>query len=238
MSTDRTTDDFTDYRELILPAYEKDPWVDDWDDTMAIIDDELVPAGTTTDRDDASPSEDNLWYNTEKDKFEIYNGNSWEDATPSDHSDLSSIGSDDHHTKPIPGVLIEEDSDDNFNVVESDIDHQNIDQSSLESDDHHIRPSAGDGLSEDSDENFNVDTVVDTVITLGGGEGEVATGVTTTPTHFNVYLDPSGDDSNNEDVRAAARTFWDNSSGEYKIEILEDGTDVGNPDIGVIVVKY
>ena len=51
-------------------------------------------------------------------------------------------------------------------------------------------------------------------------------------------LDPSGGGANSADVKAAARAFWDNSAGEYKVEILEDGTSVGNPDVGYQVVSY
>jgi hypothetical protein len=60
--------------------------------------------------------------------------------------------------------------------------------------------------------------------------------VTTTGTHVDIYLDPSGGGANSANVKAAARAFWDNSAGEYKVEILEDGTSVGSPDIGYEVV--
>lgn len=81
-------------------------------------------------------------------------------------------------------------------------------------------------------------TLVDTVVTLSSGSAVVATGATTTGTRIGVFLDPSGDGANAADVKAAARAFWDNSAGEYKIEVLEDGTSVGNPDIGVTAVKH
>jgi hypothetical protein len=40
-------------------------------------------------------------------------------------------------------------------------------------------------------------------------------------------------------VKASARVFWDNSDsdGTFHVEILEDGSSVGNPDIGYKVVQ-
>lgn len=72
--------------------------------------------------------------------------------------------------------------------------------------------------------------------TLAGGTATVSTGVTTTGTHIDVSLDPSGGGVNTADVKAVARAYWDNTAGEYKVEILEDGTSVGNPDIGYVIV--
>jgi len=69
-------------------------------------------------------------------------------------------------------------------------------------------------------------------VELISGSIVIATGVTSTPTHLSVHLDPSGDGANAENVKAAARAFWDNGAGEYKVELLEDGTGVGNPVIG------
>lgn len=79
-------------------------------------------------------------------------------------------------------------------------------------------------------------TVAEGTVALSGGSAVVATGVTTTGTHIDVKLDPSGGGANATDVKAAARAFWDNSAGEYFVEILEDGTDVGNPTIGYHIV--
>lgn len=79
------------------------------------------------------------------------------------------------------------------------------------------------------------ETTVTGSVTLSGGTATVATGVTTTPTYFDIALDPSGNGANAADVKTAARAFWDNTAGEYKIEVLEDGTDVGNPTIGYVV---
>lgn len=80
-------------------------------------------------------------------------------------------------------------------------------------------------------------TVASGNATLSSGVAVVSTGVTTTPSFFDVYLDPSGNGNNTADVKAAARAFWDNSAGEYKVELLEDGTSVGSPDIGYKVVQ-
>lgn len=85
-----------------------------------------------------------------------------------------------------------------------------------------------------SDGGLNV--VASGTVTLSSGAAVVSTGVTTTPEHFDIYLDPAGGGANSSGVKAAARAYWDNSGGEYKIEILEDGTSVGNPDIGYKVV--
>lgn len=88
-----------------------------------------------------------------------------------------------------------------------------------------------------NDESYPEETVVSGTVTLSSGAATVSTGVTTTPTYFDIYLDASGDGGNGADVKASARAFWDNSAGEYKVEILEDGTSVGNPDIGYRVVQ-
>ena len=80
-------------------------------------------------------------------------------------------------------------------------------------------------------------SVANGTVTLSSGSAVVSTGVTSTGTNLNVLIDPSGNGSNSSDVKASARAFWDNSAGEYKVEILEDGTSIGNPDIGYKVVS-
>jgi hypothetical protein len=75
------------------------------------------------------------------------------------------------------------------------------------------------------------------LVTLSSGSAIVSTGITATGTDIDVRLDPSGEGNNSADVKASARAFWDNSAGEYKVEILEDGTSVGNPDIGYKVIQ-
>jgi len=85
------------------------------------------------------------------------------------HSDLSGIGSGDHHTRPsagdgltensntfdinpsdFAGSLLSEDGSNNLQVDEGAISHDTIDQTTVNSSDHHTRPSAGDGLKENS----------------------------------------------------------------------------------------
>lgn len=73
-------------------------------------------------------------------------------------------------------------------------------------------------------------------VTLSSNSAVVSTGITTPGTVIDVALDPSGDGANAADVKVSARAFWDNSVPEYKVEILEDGTNVGNPTVGYKVV--
>lgn len=154
------------------------------------------------------------------------------------HGDLSDAPAAAHHIRPIAGALLTEDASNNFNVDEGSISHQNIDQTSVAADDHHVRPVAGNGLAEGASNDFNVDLAVEGTVTLSGGAATVATGVTATPSFFTIYLDPSGAGANTADVKASARAYWDNTAGEYKVEILEDGTNVDTPDIGYKVVQY
>lgn len=91
---------------------------------------------------------------------------------------------------------------------------------------HHTKYALGD------------DVAASGTATLTDGAAVVATGITTTGTHIDVLLDPSGGGANAVDVKVAARAFWDTTAGEYKVEILEDGTSVGNPDVGWEVVAH
>lgn len=74
------------------------------------------------------------------------------------------------------------------------------------------------------------------VVTLSSGSAEISTGLGA-GVKIDIRLDPSGDGGNAADVKVAARAFWDNTAGEIKVEILEDGTSVGNPDVGYEIVK-
>lgn len=74
-------------------------------------------------------------------------------------------------------------------------------------------------------------------VVLANGSAVVSTGFTATGANFDVRLDPSGGGANAADVKVSARAFWDNTAGEYKIEILEDGTAVGNPTIGYQIIR-
>lgn len=79
-------------------------------------------------------------------------------------------------------------------------------------------------------------TAASGTVTLSGGSATISTGITTTGTTVDVLLDPSGSGANAADVKVRPRIFWDNSAGEYKVDILEDGTSVGNPDVTYDVV--
>jgi hypothetical protein len=101
------------------------------------------------------------------------------------------------------------------------------------------KPNAPHGLQSQGSDVLTTDderVAASGVVTLSSGTATVGTGITTTGTHVDVFLDPSGGGANSADVKASARAFWDNSAGEYKVEILEDGTSVGNPDIGYEVL--
>lgn len=78
----------------------------------------------------------------------------------------------------------------------------------------------------------NRSTASEGVTSLSSGSAVVSTGVTEPGSVVDVSLDPSGDGANAADVKVAARAFWDNSDGEYKVEIIEDGTSVGDPTVG------
>lgn len=79
-------------------------------------------------------------------------------------------------------------------------------------------------------------------VTLSSGSATISTGVTTSATNIDVRLDPSGNGdgsgANTASVAVAARVYWrgDLSTPEYEVEILEDGTSVGNPDVSYKVV--
>jgi len=133
------------------------------------------------------------------------------------------------------GTLLSDDGSDTLQVDEGSISHDGIDQTTVDSSDHHVKTGASTGLNTDGDD-LAVDTVATGTATLSSGAATISTGVTTTGTHLDVYLDPSGGGTNSADVKASARAFWDDNAGEYKVEILEDGTSVGNPDIGYRVV--
>lgn len=92
----------------------------------------------------------------------------------------------------------------------------------------------GSRVLTESDQNV----VASGTVTLSSGSAVVSTGVTSSGTDLDVSLDPSGAGANTTLVSAAARVRWngDLSTPEYEIEILEDGTNVGNPDIGYKVV--
>lgn len=66
-------------------------------------------------------------------------------------------------------------------------------------------------------------TVADDTVTLSDGSAIISTGVTTTPTRFGIFLDPSGDGANTENVKASARTFWEYADGASIDEDFSSG---------------
>lgn len=76
--------------------------------------------------------------------------------------------------------------------------------------------------------------VVTGSVTLSSDTAVVDTGVSATDATFTLAL---GVDDPNADVKVAGRLFWDDSSGTYKIEIVEDGTSVGNATVNYDVLR-
>jgi hypothetical protein len=70
--------------------------------------------------------------------------------------------------------------------------------------------------------------------TLSSGSAVVTTGITATDATFFLGL---GLDDPDADAKVAARLFWDDSAGEYKIEFVEDGTSVGNPTVNYDILR-
>lgn len=70
-------------------------------------------------------------------------------------------------------------------------------------------------------------------VTLSEGQAQVRTGVTTPGTRLNVHLDPAGAGANDADVSVR----WDAAAAEYRVDVVEDGTDVGDPDVGFVVTR-
>lgn len=99
---------------------------------------------------------------------------------------------------------------------------------------HHDRPSTGDGLSQTGN-SFELNVVASGTVSLTSGSATVSTGVSARPSYFSVYLDPGT--GNEVDVSVVARARWDDGSNVYRIEIIEDGTSVGDPDIGYNIVR-
>jgi hypothetical protein len=74
-------------------------------------------------------------------------------------------------------------------------------------------------------------------VTLSDGKAEVGTGVTEPGAHLNVHLDPTGAGANADDVSVRSSVRWDSAAGEYRVDVVEDGTDRGDPDVGFVVTR-
>jgi hypothetical protein len=71
-------------------------------------------------------------------------------------------------------------------------------------------------------------------VQLSGGNATVDTGLGAVDATFYLAL---GIDDPNADAKVAGRLFWDDSAGTYKIEIVEDGTEVGNLTVNYDVLR-
>lgn len=107
---------------------------------------------------------------------------------------------------------------------------------------------AAGGLARQSTGAIGLDVVAGGYTTLSSGTALVRTGISETHAFFDVYVDPRGGGANDgNEVKVAARAFWDDDAdpdgdgtneGEYVIELVEDGTNVGNPTVGYKVVRW
>lgn len=71
-------------------------------------------------------------------------------------------------------------------------------------------------------------------VTLSSGTATVDTSISATGATFYLAL---GVDDPNTDAKIAGRLFWDDSAGSYKIEVVEDGTSIGNPTVNYDVLR-
>lgn len=71
-------------------------------------------------------------------------------------------------------------------------------------------------------------------VALSGGTAIVSTGITAANATF---LPALGIDDPDADTKVSSRLFWDDSAGEYKLEIVESGTAVGNPTINYKIIR-
>lgn len=71
-------------------------------------------------------------------------------------------------------------------------------------------------------------------VQLSSGAATVDTGISATDATFYLGL---GIDDPGADCKVAGRLFWDDSAGTYKVEIVEDGTSVGNPTVNYDVFR-
>lgn len=70
--------------------------------------------------------------------------------------------------------------------------------------------------------------------TLSGGTAVVTTGISAVDATFTLAL---GVDDPAADCKVTGRLFWDDSAGVYKVQIVEDGTSVGNPTVNYDVIR-
>lgn len=71
-------------------------------------------------------------------------------------------------------------------------------------------------------------------VQLSSGTAVVDTGLSTTDATFYLAL---GVDDPGADAKITGRLFWDDSAGTYKVEMVEDGTSVGNPYVNYDILR-
>lgn len=71
-------------------------------------------------------------------------------------------------------------------------------------------------------------------VTLTEGAAVVDTGLSATDATFYPALGLDDPDAN---AKVACRLFWDDAAGTYQIELVEDGTEVGNPTVNYDIVR-
>ncbi|MDQ2072314.1 hypothetical protein RBH20_07135 [Haloarcula sp. H-GB4] len=69
-------------------------------------------------------------------------------------------------------------------------------------------------------------------VTLTDGEATIATGISEPGTHLSVHLDPTGNGANDCCVSVNSSVRWDSTDDEYKIDVVENDTTVGDPVVG------
>ena len=105
-----------------------------------------------------------------------------------------------------------------------------------------ISSLTGGNLAVDASGNLSVESgtflqatiVASGAVALSGNTATVATGVTTSGATILVAL---GVQDPNANTKVAARAFWDDTAGEHKVEIVEDGTNVGNPTVSYDIIR-
>lgn len=69
-------------------------------------------------------------------------------------------------------------------------------------------------------------------VSLRDGRAAVPTGISEPGTHLSVSLDPTGDGANDAPISVTSAVRWEPDAGEYCVDIIEQETDIGDPEIG------
>lgn len=87
---------------------------------------------------------------------------------------------------------------------------------------------------DDANNSISMDQAASGQVSLTSGTAVVDTGISATDATFQLAI---GVDDPNADCKLTGRLFWDDSAGTYKVEIVEDGTSVGNPTANYDVIR-